>query len=168
MTEEQIEHPNQILFLPESSDPLTATQEGENDLEGETETVSSPSKVLRIGTMIKTLLEEVRQSSLDDSARARLKDIYTTSIVELKSGLSPDLASELDRLSLPFVEVDAPSDSELRLAQAQLVGWLEGLFHGIQAMLFAQQAQARSQLEEMRRRGLPAGTEDAHRPGTYL
>jgi len=132
--------------------------------------VQRPAKVLRIGSMIKQLLEEVRQAPLDSASRSRMKDIYETSVRELADGLSPDLARELDRLALPF-ETDIPSDSELRVAQAQLVGWLEGLFHGIQATLFAQQMAARNQLEEMRQRALPAGSEQAGppaRPGSYL
>lgn len=133
------------------------------------ESVNSPSKVLRIGSMIKTLLDEVRGVSLDEASRTRLADIYQTSIAELKEGLSPDLGSELEKLSLPFSDDQPPSESELRVAQAQLVGWLEGLFHGIQATLFAQQSAARMQLEDMRKKGLPSGEEiPSHMPGTYL
>ena len=119
-----------------------------------TEAVERPAKVMRIGSMIKQLLDEVRVAPLDDASRIRLKEIYETSVRELASTLSPDLASELDRMALPL-ESEVPSDAELRLAQAQLVGWLEGLFHGIQATLFAQQMSARGQLEELRARGLP-------------
>jgi hypothetical protein len=132
------------------------------------ESVEQPAKVMRIGSMIRQLLEEVRQAPLDDRSRARLKEIYETSVRELGEGLSPDLRDELDRLALPF-DSDSPSDAELRIAQAQLVGWLEGLFHGIQATLFAQQMQARQQLEEMARRQLPsAAGGEGQRPGTYL
>lgn len=131
------------------------------------EAVERPAKVMRIGSMIKQLLDEVRQAPLDEASRTRLKEIYETSVRELAGTLSPELAAELDRLALPF-DADVPSEAELRVAQAQLVGWLEGLFHGIQATLFAQQMAARSQLEEMRRRGLPAGPEPEARPGTYL
>ncbi|HEX3539432.1 MAG TPA: bacterial proteasome activator family protein [Acidimicrobiales bacterium] len=134
-----------------------------------TESVSEPGKVMRIGSMIKQLLDEVRQAPLDEASRGRLREIYDRSIRELASGLSPDLQDELNRMALPFGEQSTPSEPELRIAQAQLVGWLEGLFHGIQATLFAQQMAARNQLEEMRRRGLPAG--DDNRPpvgGTYL
>jgi hypothetical protein len=121
---------------------------------------------MRIGSMIRQLLEEVRQAPLDEASRARLKEIYETSVRELADGLSPDLRDELARLALPF-DQESPSDAELRIAQAQLVGWLEGLFHGIQATLFAQQMQARQQLEEMaQQRGLPQG--QASTPGTYL
>ena len=119
--------------------------------------VEQPAKVMRIGTMIKQLLEEVRAAPLDDASRARLKEIHQSSIKELSSGLAPELREELERLSLPFSEDSVPSDAELRIAQAQLVGWLEGLFHGIQTALFAQQMAARAQLEEMRRRALPPG-----------
>ena len=132
------------------------------------ETVEEPAKVMRIGSMIKQLLEEVRSAPIDEASRAHLRDIYETSVKELTSGLSPDLAEELGRVKIPFQD-GTPSEAELRIAQAQLVGWLEGLFHGIQATLFAQQMAARSQLEEMRRRGLPPGTEEGReRPGTYL
>ena len=139
------------------------------DVEAATENVEQPAKVLRIGSMIKHLLDEVRQAPLDEASRGRLKSIYETSVKELSQGLSGDLRSELDRLTLPL-EGPTPSDAELRIAQAQLVGWLEGLFHGIQATLFAQQMAARAQLEEMmQQRGLPApgGSRD-HGSGTYL
>ena len=161
MSQNETEPTEKVLLVPDA----VGSPEPE---EPETETISAPSKVLRIGTMIKTLLDEVRQTSLDESSRARMKEIYETSVAELKSGLSPDLSAELDRLSLTFLKSELPSESELRLAQAQLVGWLEGLFHGIQATLFAQQMQARSQLDEMRRRGLPAPQDEPHVPGTYL
>jgi len=132
------------------------------------ESVSEPAKVLRIGSMVKTLLEEVRQAPLDEKSRTRLREIYEQSIHDLSEGLSPDLVAELERMALPFDE-GAPSESELRIAQAQLVGWLEGLFHGIQATLMSQQMAARSQLEEIRQRGLPqAGESSGTRPGAYL
>ncbi|MFC5054394.1 bacterial proteasome activator family protein [Saccharothrix xinjiangensis] len=119
--------------------------------------VEQPAKVMRIGTMIKQLLEEVRTAPLDEASRNRLKEIHKRSIDELEDGLAPELRDELERLSLPFTEEGTPSDAELRVAQAQLVGWLEGLFHGIQTALFAQQMAARVQLEQMRGRALPAG-----------
>jgi hypothetical protein len=126
---------------------------------------------MRIGAMVKQLLDEVRSAPLDEASRTRLREIYELSVRELASALSPDLAAELDRMALPFDE-SAPSESELRVAQAQLVGWLEGLFHGIQATLMAQQMAARAQLQEMRQRGLPPGGgnegQAASRPGTYL
>lgn len=118
--------------------------------------------------MIKQLLDEVRQAPLDEASRTRMREVYETSVKELASGLSEDLRSELDRLTLPFGADQIPSEGELRIAQAQLVGWLEGLFHGIQATLFAQQMAARSQLEEMRRRSLPAPSDERPAPGTYL
>ena len=121
-----------------------------------TDQVSEPAKVMRIATMIRQLLDEVKSAPLDEASRQRMGSIYTTSIEELKQGLSPDLVTELERLSLPFSADTTPSDAELRIAQAQLVGWLEGLFHGIQTALFAQQMAARAQLEQMRR-ALPAG-----------
>ena len=132
------------------------------------ESIEQPAKLLRIGSMVKQLLEEVRQAPLDEASRGRLREIYEQSIRELADGLSPDLAAELDRVSIPF-DSDTPSDAELRIAHAQLVGWLEGLFHGIQATLVAQQVAARAQLDEMRQRSLGGGPDPTDgRPGTYL
>jgi hypothetical protein len=128
----------------------------EDDAEDITSLVGQPAKVMRIGTMIKQLLDEVRSAPLDDAARARLAEIHERSLHELEEGLSPELVAELHRITLPFVEDQAPSDAELRIAQAQLVGWLEGLFHGIQTALVAQQMAAQNQLTGMRRQ-LPAG-----------
>jgi len=120
--------------------------------------IEQPAKVMRIGSMIKQLLEEVRAAPLDEAGRQRLRDIHARSIIELEEGLAPELREELDRLTLPFNEGSTPSEAELRIAQAQLVGWLEGLFHGIQAALVAQQMAARMQLEQRRGRpALPAG-----------
>jgi Protein of unknown function (DUF2587) len=121
-----------------------------------TEMVEQPAKVMRIGSMIRQLLEEVRAAPLDEKSRVRLKAIHQSSIKELEDGLAPELVEELERLSLPFADDTTPSEAELRVAQAQLVGWLEGLFHGIQTTLFAQQMAARAQLEQMRR-ALPPG-----------
>ncbi len=136
--------------------------------EEQSESIERPAKLLRIGSMVKQLLEEVRQAPLDEASRGRLREIYEQSIRELADGLSPDLAAELDRISIPF-DSPTPSDAELRIAHAQLVGWLEGLFHGIQATLVAQQVAARAQLDEMRQRSLPQGPPpDMGRPGTYL
>ncbi|WP_305080155.1 bacterial proteasome activator family protein [Nakamurella sp. PAMC28650] len=131
--------------------------------------IGQPAKVMRIGTMIKQLLEEVRAAPLDEASRVRLKDIHAASIKELESGLTPDLREELERLTLPFTEDSVPSDAELRIAQAQLVGWLEGVFHGLQAALVAQQLAARAQLEQMRRGVLPPGVtaEDMSGPGGH-
>ena len=142
--------------------------EAERDTtEERSEGVEHPAKVMRIAAMARQLLEEVRHAPLDEASRARMRDIYQTSITELAEILSPDLKEELAKLSLPFAQ-DAPSEAELRVAHAQLVGWLEGLFHGIQAMLFAQQMETRQRLEEMRR-GLPAAPENPPTgPGTYL
>jgi hypothetical protein len=127
--------------------------------------ISQPAKVMRIGAMVKSLLDEARSAPLDEAGRARLREIYQISITELSSALSPDLGGELSRMAMPF-SAEVPSESELRVAQAQLVGWLEGLFHGIQASLFAQQAAAAAQLEKMRDRSLNPGGEP--RAGTYL
>ena len=134
---------------------------------GPHEAVEQPAKVMRIGSMVKQLLDEVRAAPLDEQSRMRLREIYELSVRELADSLSPDLANELDKMTLPFDD-RVPSEAELRIAQAQLVGWLEGLFHGIQATLVAQQMAARAQLEEMRRRGLPAGEPSAGRAGPYL
>ncbi len=135
------------------------------------ETIEKPAKVMRIGSMVKQLLDEVRQAPLDEAGRARLREIYGQSVRELTGTLSPDLAAELESMAIPFDADTVPSEAELRVAQAQLVGWLEGLFHGIQAALMAQQMSARAQLEEMRQRGLPPGAPQypggGERPG-YL
>src|SRR5436305_5318973 len=154
------------------SPPMLVVPASEPEEEEEpTESVASPAKVLRIGSMTKELLEEVRRAPLDEAGRGRLREIYETSVRELAEGLSPDLRDELGRLSSPFSE-STPSDAELRVAQAQLVGWLEGLFHGIQAALFSQQVAAQAQLQQMRRPGLPPGMPEpgdpGSRPGTYL
>ena len=119
------------------------------------ESITQPAKLLRIASMVRELLEDTRQASIDEPGRARLRQIYERSLAELSEVLSPDLRDELESLAPPMSEL--PSESEIRIAQAQLVGWLEGLFHGIQAALFAQQAAARAQFEELRRRGLPSG-----------
>ncbi|ORW66079.1 hypothetical protein AWC22_02160 [Mycobacterium riyadhense] len=152
---------------------LMAVPDDDSDERALTDLVEQPAKVMRIGTMIKQLLEEVRAAPLDEASRNRLRDIHATSIRELEDGLAPELREELDRLTLPFSEEAAPSDAELRIAQAQLVGWLEGLFHGIQTALFAQQMAARAQLEQMRQGALPPGLSKggqggAHGTGQYL
>ena len=138
-----------------------------------TDLVQQPAKVMRIGTMIKQLLEEVRAAPLDEASRSRLREIHSTSIRELEDGLAPELRDELQRLALPFSEDTVPTDAELRIAQAHLVGWLEGLFHGIQTALFAQQMAARAQLEHMRQPalppgGTPPGGPPGHGTGQYL
>jgi hypothetical protein len=150
-----------------SPDEVLAANSGEEAGETrQTESVNEPAKVLRIGSMVKTLLDEVRSAPLDEKSRVRLREIYEQSIRDLSQVLSPDLVAELERMAPPFGN-DAPSDAELRIAQAQLVGWLEGLFHGIQATLMSQQMAARAQLEEMRQRGLPSAGE-SERTGAYL
>ena len=160
MPEPESPESEQVLLIPGQDD----SQEGEQDRES----VEHPAKVMRIGSMIKQLLEEVRQAPLDERSRARLREIYDTSVAELAEGLSPDLRSELEKMASPFGPDEVPSESELRVAQAQLVGWLEGLFHGIQATLFAQQMAARAQLEQMRQRSLPAHSDERPTGGTYL
>jgi hypothetical protein len=163
---EPVERPEIVTTTP------TATPDGAADgVEAERESVAEPAKVMRIGSMIKQLLDEVKAAPLDDRSRDRMKSIFEESVRELAQSLSPDLRDELERLAPPFVGDGAPSDAELRVAHAQLVGWLEGLFHGIQATLFAQQMQARAQLEEMRRQLPPGVRPDGNgdgRPGTYL
>jgi hypothetical protein len=152
----------QVVVVGPSGQPVGALPmpQGGDDGDGTPsvgEMVEQPAKVMRIGTMIKQLLEEVRAAPLDDASRNRLRDIHAASIRELEEGLAPELREELERLTLPFSEGETPSDAELRIAQAQLVGWLEGVFHGIQTALFAQQMAARAQLEEIRRKALPGG-----------
>jgi hypothetical protein len=151
----------------EEVEPSAGHETGESP-DGEAgESIERPAKVLRIGSMVKQLLEEVRLAPLDEASRGRLREIYEQSVRELEEALSPDLAAELDRISILF-DSETPSESELRIAQAQLVGWLEGLFHGIQATLVAQQVAARAQLDQMRQ-SLPAGPDPGMgRPGTYL
>ncbi len=145
---------------PAPSAPGADGQSGPDGAENDdatTEQISSPTKLIRIASMARTMLDEVRRAPLDDAGRRRLREIHDKSLDELETVLSPDLQQELSEVVLPVTD-DAPSESELRLAQAQLVGWLEGLFHGIQATLFTQQAMAQSQFEEMRkRRALEAG-----------
>ncbi|MFI1091665.1 bacterial proteasome activator family protein [Streptomyces sp. NPDC020917] len=149
----------QVLVVGPDGMALGGALSGEGDESREipvTEMVEQPAKVMRIGSMIKQLLEEVRAAPLDEASRVRLKEIHASSVKELEQGLAPELVEELERLSLPFTDDSVPSEAELRIAQAQLVGWLEGLFHGIQTALFAQQMAARAQLEQMRR-ALPPG-----------
>jgi len=166
MTEQQ--QPQQIVVIGPDGQPHAATMppgaaagagaEGGDGDQGHdlTELVEQPAKVMRIGSMIRQLLEEVKAAPLDEASRNRLREIHEASIKELETGLAPELVDELERLSLPFTEEHTPSEGELRIAQAQLVGWLEGLFHGIQTAIYAQQMAARAQFEQMRR-GLPPG-----------
>jgi len=178
--------PHVVVIGPGKMGSSGSPRDAEDD-DGErniTELVEQPAKVMRIGGMIRQLLEEVKSAPLDEASRARLAGIYRSSITELEAGLAPELVEELERLSLPFSS-DTPSEAELRIAQAQLVGWLEGLFHGIQTAIYAQQVAARAQLEQMRRAlppgsmpsdhaphdgpGMPApGEEQGNRGGMYL
>ena len=172
---QQMSDPRIVVVGPDGM-ATEAPPGSEVDERSVTELVDQPAKVMRIGSMVKQLLEEVRASSLDEASRARLAEIHTRSIKELEEGLAPELVAELERISLPFSEDSVPSESELRVAQAQLVGWLEGLFHGIQTAMFAQQMAARAQFEEMRRRALPPGASlpgengpgGPHNTGQYL
>ena len=151
--------PDEVLS-PEGDGGAPGTEPGE--------LIEQPAKVMRIGSMVKQLLEEVRAAPLDEAGRARLKEIYESSVIELASGLSEDLREELLRMVPPLGD-EIPTTSELRVAQAQLVGWLEGLFHGIQAALMAQQMAARAQLDQMQGRGMPEVERSTmDRPGTYL
>jgi hypothetical protein len=140
--------------------PQVASEEDEGQPQ---QAITQPAKLLRIASMVRELLEETRQASLDEPGRIRLREIYQRSVEELREVLSPDLQEELAMLAPPMEGI--PTEAEIRVAQAQLVGWLEGLFHGIQAALFAQQAAARAQFEELRRRGLPGGGQSPQQPG---
>lgn len=155
-SEPQLLEPPEVLEASDSKEELS-------------ETIDHPAKVMRIGTMMKQLLDEVRSTDLDEPSRDRLRDIYETSIAELGGALSEDLREELGRLALPFGSEDIPTGAELQIAKAQLVGWLEGLVQGIQAMLFAQQMAAQQQLQSMRTQiGPPQSDPSDDRPGTYL
>ena len=178
MTDSQSDQPSERGELVIPPDVAEAA-EAEVDDEEQGDAVTSPAKVMRIGSMVKMLLEEVRAAPLDEPSRERLAEIYERSVAELSEALSPDLQQELKMLALPFREGEVPTEGEIRVAKAQLVGWLEGLFHGIQATLFAQQLAARQQLEQMRQ--LPPGSgqpgqpgmpgqfpPQSERPGTYL
>jgi hypothetical protein len=145
-----------VEVLPPPADEPTASGDGGGGESPEREAISQPSKLIRIATMVKSMLEEVRQASLDEAGRQRLRQIHERSLAELSEALSEDLREELGEVMLPFDD-GTPSESELRIAQAQLVGWLEGLFHGIQASMMTQQMMAQQQLEQMRRKALPPG-----------
>ncbi|ABL79724.1 MULTISPECIES: bacterial proteasome activator family protein [unclassified Nocardioides] len=179
----QDEQEQQVVIIgpdghPMGSVPASALEPGESGDEDDeraiTDLVEQPAKVMRIGSMIRQLLEEVKAAPLDEASRNRLKEIHQASIKELEAGLAPELVEELDRLTLPFTEDTVPSDGELRIAQAQLVGWLEGLFHGIQTAIYAQQMAARAQFEQIRKAlpqamnpgaGQPRPDGEAPRPG---
>ncbi|MGZ4498713.1 MAG: bacterial proteasome activator family protein [Nocardioides sp.] len=169
MTEQQPQQPEQqVVIIGPDGQPIGAVpasaidmdqvtgHDGEGEERSITDLVEQPAKVMRIGSMIRQLLEEVKAAPLDEASRNRLKEIHQASIKELEAGLAPELVEELERLTLPFTEDATPSDGELRIAQAQLVGWLEGLFHGIQTAIYAQQMAARAQFEQIRR-ALPSG-----------
>jgi len=162
MTEQGTEDQRVLVVTPAGMAVEGPPDDGTDD-QSITQMVEQPAKVMRLGSMIKQLLDEVKSAPLDEASRARLAQIHASTIKELEQGLAPELVEELDRLSLPFGEGQVPSEAELRIAQAQLVGWLEGLFHGIQTALFAQQMAARAQLENMRRQ-LPGGAPMAMEP----
>ena len=183
MTSPEQQQPQQVVVVGPDGKPIGAVDldahgnvaEDPDGDRGPAEMIEQPAKVMRIGSMVKQLLEEVRAAPLDDAARERLREIHRSSVTELAEGLAPELREELQRLTLPFSEDATPSDAELRIAQAQLVGWLEGLFHGIQTALFAQQMAARVQLEQMRgRQALPGApgpqgqAAPGHGTGQYL
>ena len=179
--QEQVEQEQQVVIIGPDGQPMgsvpvsalkqatdAAEQGGHGDVvvgaddddeqRALTDLVEQPAKVMRIGSMIRQLLEEVKAAPLDEASRNRLKEIHHASIKELEAGLAPELVEELERLTLPFTEDSTPSDGELRIAQAQLVGWLEGLFHGIQTAIYAQQMAARAQFEQIRK-ALPPGVQ---------
>ncbi len=164
-TEQQTEEntDQRVLVVTPAGMAVEGPPDDGTDEQSITQMVEQPAKVMRLGSMIKQLLDEVKSAPLDEASRARLAQIHHSTIKELEQGLAPELVDELSRLSLPFGEGQVPSESELRIAQAQLVGWLEGLFHGIQTALFAQQMAARAQLEQMRRQ-LPGGPQVAMDP----
>jgi hypothetical protein len=163
------DHPQTVVVVGPDGQPVgtMTVPDTSNEQQDIAAQVEQPAKVMRIGSMIKQLLEEVRAAPLDEAGRQRLTEIHRRSITELEDGLAPELRDELERLSLPFDAAQIPSEAELRIAQAQLVGWLEGLFHGIQAALVAQQMAARMQLEQMRvgRPALPMGPSGMPLPG---
>ena len=173
-TAEKQEDGSVIVVGPDGRPMGTIADDGSLSPEEPGNLIEQPAKVMRIGSMIKQLLEEVRAAPLDEASRGRLREIHQRSIIELEDGLAPELREELERLSLPFEGDTPPSEAELRIAQAQLVGWLEGLFHGIQTAIYAQQMAAREQLEQMRRAlpsgsmpgdGMPGRPAPGHRPG---
>jgi hypothetical protein len=162
--EERPEGPRVVVVDPDQMGVAGKSDDDDGETRAVTDLVEQPAKVMRIGSMIRQLLEEVKSAPLDEASRARLREIHQASIKELEEGLAPELVDELERLSLPFGE-ETPSDAELRIAQAQLVGWLEGLFHGIQTAIYAQQMAARAQLEQMRRALPPGMTPQGTIPG---
>jgi hypothetical protein len=131
--------------------------------------ITEPTKLIRIASMTRAMLEEVRQAPLDEEGRKRLSEIHQQSLAELREVLSPELAQEFDEVFPPFDAEQTPSESVIRVAQAQLIGWLEGLFHGIQATLFSQQMAARAQLAEMQQQPrIAPGREPDPATGLYL
>ena len=153
-----------VVVVTQDGMGVAPHQDSEDGPTNPADLVEQPAKVMRIGSMIKQLLEEVRNAPLDEAGRVRLAEIHRRSIKELEDGLAPELIEELERIALPFNDDVAPTDAELRIAQAQLVGWLEGLFHGIQTALFAQQMAAQQQLQQIRR-ALPPGHAPEGGPG---
>jgi hypothetical protein len=163
MTDQQPEEERVVIIGPGGMAISPTDSDDEGGDSHVADLIEQPAKVMRIGSMIRQLLDEVKSAPLDEAARTRLATIFSSSIKELEKGLAPELVEELDRMSLPFSS-ESPSEAELRIAQAQLVGWLEGLFHGIQTAIYAQQMAARAQLEQMRR-ALPPGEHADPQPG---
>ena len=157
--------PASAISPPEGPGDASDSDDGDEE-RSLTDLVEQPAKVMRIGSMIRQLLEEVKAAPLDEASRNRLKEIHHASIKELEAGLAPELVDELERLALPFTDDVTPSESELRIAQAQLVGWLEGLFHGIQTAIYAQQMASRAQFEQIRK-ALPAGMHPQQSDGQH-
>ncbi|MEC8829257.1 MAG: proteasome activator [Actinomycetota bacterium] len=177
MVEQRLSSPDESAASAVADDVELIEPDRTSEVEQDIPAISEPAKVMRIGSMIRTLLDEVREAELDEASRDRMREIYEQSVSELSEALAPELREELARLALPFSS-DSPSEAELRVAQAQLVGWLEGLFHGIQAAVAAQQMMAQRQLMEMRQGALPpglasgdspnAGAPDSRPGGVYL
>ena len=177
MVEQRLSSPDESAASAAVDDVELIEPDRTSEVEQDIPAISEPAKVMRIGSMIRTLLDEVREAELDEASRDRMREIYEQSVSELSEALAPELREELARLALPFSS-DSPSEAELRVAQAQLVGWLEGLFHGIQAAVAAQQMMAQRQLMEMRQGALPpglasgaspnAGAPDSRPGGVYL
>lgn len=149
--------------------PDTVEAEAVEESGGKTPDVTQPTKLIRMASMTRAMLEEARQAPLDESGRERMAEVHSRSVEELREILSPELQEEFAEIMIPLNDEDV-SEAELRVAQAQLIGWLEGLFHGIQASLWSQQVSAQTQLAEMQKRalGAPKQQERGDSSGLYL